>query len=81
MFKNDIEKLEKELRSLSGVEPQKKAELIDLVETVKSEASRIAQTRGRASELMESLKSFEGLHPRIVGMLDEACRLLGEIGI
>ncbi len=80
-IQDKIEKLEKEFRGLSGIEPGKKAELHGLIESIKSEASHIAKAGARASDLARTIRTFEGIHPKLVGVIDDISRLLSEIGI
>jgi len=81
MVKDHIEKLEAAITSLQSVDAQKKAELKDLVESLKSETLKISQTHKMIAQLNQSVKVFEGAHPQLVEIVDEIALLLSRIGI
>ena len=80
-LQDDVRKLEEDLRGLAGIEPKKKAEILGLIESIKSRASDIVKAHIKVSDLAQSLKTFEGVHPKLLGTIDDIGRLLSEIGI
>ena len=81
MVQDNIKKLEGAIRGLKTIDPKKKTELLGLVESLKSETAQLSETHASIAQLAQSVKSFEGAHPKIVETVDEICQLLSHIGI
>lgn len=81
MLQDKIKELEDALRGLSGVDPKKKARLLGLIESIKSESALISKTHAEISKIAGPVRAFEGAHPKLVEIVDELCLLLSRLGI
>lgn len=81
MIQDNIRKMEDAIRGLEVVDSKKKAELLGLLESLKSEADQLSKAHETLAGLAESLRAFEGAHPKLVELADELCLLLSRIGI
>ncbi|MBI4371197.1 MAG: DUF4404 family protein [Elusimicrobia bacterium] len=81
MIQDNLKKLEGAIRGLGAVDPKKKTELLGLVEALKAEAGRLSTTHQAIGRLTQSVRAFEGAHPKLVESVDEISRLLSSLGI
>lgn len=81
MIQNDLKKLEEGLRALETNDPNKKAELLGLAASLRSEMDELSKTHKTISDLADSVRTFEGAHPKVVELIEQLSRLLSSIGI
>jgi hypothetical protein len=81
MINDDIHKLENVIQGLQGLDSKKKAELLGLIDSLKAQTDRLTQTHTAIGRLAQSIKAFEGAHPKLVEVVDEISHMLSQIGI
>jgi len=85
MIKETVEKIEAALREVNAANPKNKAELVALLEKLKSEVNAERRDKGTIDRAEESLKlaavEFEVEHPKLAAVVNEVTTMLASIGI
>ncbi len=79
MKKTILEQLEQAVATAHDISFAKKAELLALVDQLKSDAAEHREDLGE--ELRDSVMEFETAHPDLVELTNRACKMLSDIGI
>ena len=85
MIKDTVAKIEAALREVESANPKNKAELIALLEKLKSELQNDRRRKDVLEEAEENLKNsaleFEASHPKLAAVVGEVSAMLASIGI
>lgn len=94
MINKTIEQIEETIRKMEHVDSGKKDELRRLLAELKTEIDALSATHGDQARQIEShlgalspqdltasVRGFEVSHPKLVGAINEFCKLLAGIGI
>ena len=91
MIENTIDELEAKIRA-ETISNESKQELLQLLETLKSEAATLKQSNAAhienqrmlkrsVEELRSSMEGFEKSHPKLVQAINSVSNLLSNLGI
>lgn len=85
MIEETVAKIEAALREARGAEPEKKAQLIALLEQLKAEIQREKASKDILAKAEEGLKDaaveFDVTHPKLAAIVGEVSAMLAKIGI
>ena len=85
MIEETVAKIEAALREARGTEPEKKAQLIALLEQLKAEVQREKASKDIIAKAEEGLKDaaveFDATHPKLAAIIGEVSAMLAKIGI
>lgn len=85
MIEETVAKIEAALREARGAEPEKKAQLIALLEQLKAEVQREKASKDIIAKAEEGLKDaaveFDATHPKLAAIVGEVSTMLAKIGI
>jgi len=85
MIEETVAKIEAALREARGAEPEKKAQLIALLEQLKADIQREKADKDLLDKADESLKAaaveFDATHPKLAAIVGEVSAMLAKIGI
>ncbi len=85
MIEETVAKIEAALREARGAEPEKKAQLIALLEQLKADIQREKASKDILAKAEEGLKDaaveFDATHPKLAAIVGEVSAMLAKIGI
>ncbi|MEK7233753.1 MAG: DUF4404 family protein [Elusimicrobiota bacterium] len=85
MIEETVAKIEAALRQARITDPQNKAELITLLETLKAEVQREKRSKdlldSAGAGLKDAALKFETTHPELATVVNEISTMLAKIGI
>ncbi|MDO8757262.1 MAG: DUF4404 family protein [Elusimicrobiota bacterium] len=85
MIEETVAKIEAALRAARGDEPEKKAQLIALLEQLKAEVQREKASKDIIAKAEQGLKDaaveFDVTHPQLAAIVGEISAMLAKIGI
>ncbi len=85
MIEETVAKIEAALREARGAEPEKRAQLIALLEQLKAEVQREKASKDIIAKAEEGLKDaaveFDATHPKLAAIIGEVSAMLAKIGI
>ncbi len=85
MIEETVAKIEAALREARGAEPEKKAQLIALLEQLKADIQREKASKDLLAKAEEGLKDaaveFDATHPKLAAIVGEVSAMLAKIGI
>lgn len=85
MIEETVAKIEAALREARVADPKNKAELIALLEKLKTEVQRETRSKDLLDKAKDGLKGaaleFDATHPKLAAVIDEISLMLAKIGI